>query len=92
MTNYKQKRHTEKQTEKKTELLIKLNKGKVLKNKTNGYVFLNFLTKKQIKINQGKRRKNRDFRFSKPKYWEVLNPWKGFKIKSMYYLGLKRFI
>ena len=84
MTNYKQK--------KQTELLVNLNKGKVLKNKTNGYVFLNFLTKKQIKINQGKRRKNRDFRFSKPKYWEVLSLWKSFKIKSMYYLGLKRFI
>ena len=77
---------------KRKELQLELSKGKVLKNHTNGYVFLRFISKEQITINAGKRRGKRAYKFSNPEYWVVLPFWEGLKIKAMYYLSLKQFI
>ena len=97
------------------ELRLDLANGHVLKNCTNGYVFLRPFSKdtpkgiskdsngdtnlsnlnnlnSQIKINAGKNRGNRPYRFSNPHLWVTLSFWKGLKIKALYYLGLKQFI
>ena len=87
------------------ELRLDLANGHVLKNCTNGYVFLRPFSKdiskgsngdanlsNQIKINAGKNRGNRPYRFSNPHLWVTLSFWKGLKIKALYYLGLKQFI
>ena len=74
------------------ELQLELVKGKVLKNHTNGYVFLRPFSKEQIKINAGKVRGKKPFSFSNPQFWGVLPFWEGIKIKALYYLGLKQFI
>ena len=96
------------------ELRLHLANGHVLKNCTNGYVFLKPFSKdiskgsngdtnlnnlnnlnslnNQIKINAGKNRGNRPYRFSNPHLWVTLSFWGGLKIKALYYLGLKQFI
>ena len=77
---------------KQKELQLELSKGKVLKNHTNGYVFLRPISKEQITINAGKRRGKRAYKLSHPEYWVVLPFWEGLKIKALYYLSLKQFI
>ena len=105
------KKHMEKQDLNKRnlqlrqkELRLDLVNGCVLKNCTNGYVFLRPFSKdiskdsnstnlnNQIKINAGKNRGNRPYRFSNPHLWVTLSFWEGLKIKALYYLGLKQFI
>jgi len=76
---------------KRLNLHLDLADGRVLKNYTNGYVFLSPRLN-QIKINAGKSRGKRDYQFSNPEFWVTLSFWKGLKIKALYYLGLKRFI
>lgn len=77
MKNKSEKRFKEIQQK---ELLIDLNKGKVLKNSANGFVYLD-KQGKQVKINIGKRRKGKDFGFNNPKYWVTLNWFQGLLVK-----------
>jgi len=77
---------------KQKELQLELSNGKVLKNHTNGYVFLRPFSKEQIKINTGKNRGKKAYSFSNPQFWVVLPFKESLKVKALYYLGLKRFI
>jgi hypothetical protein len=60
--------------------------GSALVNSANGYVYLDNNCK-QVKINIGKNRKNKDFEFTNVKYWRVATGFETFRIKS----GLYRF-
>ena len=73
-------------TTKQRLLHLELDLGKVLMNKTNGFVYLR--NGVQVKINIGKSRKNRDFNFSHPHFWRVLSWWESLLVKS----GLYKFI
>ena len=64
-------------------LLCDLQLGKVLINKTNGYVYLK--DNKQIKIGIGKSRKGKDFEFTNVKYWRKATWFETFRIKSGLY-------
>lgn len=71
---------------KRKELLLDLSQGKVLMNHTNGFVYLD-KQGKQVKINIGKRRKNKDYSFSHPEYWRTLTWFESFRVKT----GLNKF-
>ena len=77
---------------KQKDLQLDLANGKVLKNHTDGYVFLSLISKEQVKINKGKRRGKKPFKFSNPQFWVVLPFWEGIKVKALYFLGLSGYL
>lgn len=67
-----------------SELLL----GNVLINITNGICY-NDSKGNQVKINIGKNRKGRDYSFSHPEYWRVLNWYEALLVKSGLYKLVK---
>lgn len=74
----------EKQMEATELLQLKVTAGSVLINQTNGYVYNNSIGK-QVKINIGKARRGRDYKFSRPYYWREATKLESFLIKSGLY-------
>lgn len=65
-------------------LITELKLGRALVNHTNGYVYLNSKGR-QVKINIGKARKDKDFSFSNIKYWRVASLFETIRIKTGLY-------